>query len=158
MHQLMSVLNSLSFSASHSSTYLPDFVLHGTSESMHSFQPKLEKHLASMVKVYVHGIASIDCMGLIKSLAPILSLPLFVPPPPPPPPPSVCLPFVPPSPFLFPLPLSFPPLPPSHPLSPLLISQHSTEDEPVEHGVAIIADTDTWTCRLVVATRDSQTK
>ena len=84
-------------------------------------------------------------------------------------PPSVCLPSVPPSlplslpsPFL--LPLSFPPLPPSHspPLppspSPLLISQHSTEDEPVEHGVAIIADTDTWTCRLVVATRDSQTK
>ena len=42
----------LSFSASNSSTYLPDFVLHGTSESMHSFQPKLEKHLASMVKVY----------------------------------------------------------------------------------------------------------
>ena len=39
-----------------------------------------------------------------------------------------------------------------------LISQHSTEDEPVEHGVTIIADTDTWTCRLVVATRDSQTK
>ena len=92
----MSVLNSLSFSASHSSTYLPDFVLHGTSESMHSFQPKLEKHLASMVKVYM--IASIDCMGLIKSLAPI----------------SLCLPFVPPSPFLFPLPLSFPPFPLSH--------------------------------------------
>ena len=37
--------------SSHSPTYLPDFVLHGTSEPVHSFQPKLEKHLASMVKV-----------------------------------------------------------------------------------------------------------
>ena len=81
--------------------------------------------------------------------------------------PSLCLPsplcllFAPPSlplslpsPFLLPHSFPFPSPPP--PL--LLISQHSTEDEPVEHGVAIIADTDTWTCRLVVATRDSQTK
>ena len=36
--------------------------------------------------------------------------------------------------------------------------QHSTVDEPVEHGVAIIADTDNWTCRLMVASKDSQTK
>ena len=36
---------------SHSPTYLPDFVLHGTSEPGRSFQPKLERHLASMVKV-----------------------------------------------------------------------------------------------------------
>jgi hypothetical protein len=70
--------------AGHSPTYLPDFVLHGTSEPVHSFQPKLEKHLASMVK-------------------------------------------------------------------------HPTVDEPIEHGVAIIADTDTWTCRLMVATKDIQT-
>ena len=121
MHQLMSVLNSLSFSASHSSTYLPDFVLHGTSESMHSFQPKLEKHLASMVKVYVHGIASIDCMGLIKSLAPILSLPLFVPPPPPLCLSSLCpsLPLSLPSPSLLPSLTSFPPPLPSSYLSAL---------------------------------------
>ena len=70
--------------------------------------------------------------------------------------PSLCLPS--PSPRLSLCP-SLPYLPFPPPLPPLLlISQHSTEDEPVEHGVAIIADTDTWTCRLVVATRDSQTK
>ena len=143
----MSVLNSLSFPASHSSTYLPDFVLHGTSESMHSFQPKTRETSCKYGQgIYIHNmIASIDCnTGLIKSLAPILSLPLFVYHPLPP-----IFPFVPPSLTSFP-PLSL--------LSHLLISQHSTEDEPVEHGVAIIADTDTWTCRLVVATRDSQTK
>jgi hypothetical protein len=70
--------------AGHSSKYLPDFVLHGTSEPLPSFRPKLERHLASMVK-------------------------------------------------------------------------HSTVDEPVEHGVAIVADTDSWTCRLMVATKDTQT-
>ena len=101
-------------------------------------------------------------MGLIKSHAPNFSLPLFVYHPGPPP---LCLsslcPSLPPpfsslslsSPSLLPTPLPYL-LPPS----PLLISQHSTEDEPVEHGVTIIADTDSWTCRLVVATRDSQTK
>ena len=112
---------------------------------------------------YIHEIASIDCntMGLIKSHAPNFSLPLFVYHPGPP---SVCLSLCPslPPPFSS-LSLSSPsllptPLPYLLPPSPLLISQHSTEDEPVEHGVAIIADTDTWTCRLVVATRDSQTK
>ena len=116
MHQLMSVLNSLSFSASHSSTYLPDFVLHGTSESMHSFQPKLEKHLASMVKVYTwdsiqyYGFNQISCT---QFFSPSLCLP------PGSPPLSVFPLSLPPSPFLFPLPFfslspsHSPPLPPS---------------------------------------------
>ena len=62
---------------------------------------------------------------------------------------------------VFPLSLSvFHSLPPSH-LSPSHLPsslQHPTIDEPIEHGVAIIADTDTWTCKLMVATKDIQTK
>ena len=44
------------------------------------------------------------------------------------------------------------------PSSPSPPSQHSTVDDPIEHGVAIVADTDTWTCKLMVASRDAQTK
>ena len=48
---------------------------------------------------------------------------------------------------------------PSPPLSlSLPLSQNSSEDEPVEHGVAIVADTDSWTCKLLIASKDTQTK
>jgi len=64
----------------HSSHYLPDFVLHGTSDPPEVFGDKMSKDLINVVK-------------------------------------------------------------------------HSIIDEPIDHGVAIIADTNTWTCRAVVASK-----
>ena len=55
--------------------------------------------------------------------------------------------------FPFPFPLSLL-LPPSHSHS----LQHSIIDESIDHGVAIVVDTNTWTCRVVVASKTYHNK
>ena len=76
----------------------------------------------------VHSLPS----SLSPSLSPCLPSPSL--------PPSLLPPYLP----------SLPSLPPT--------LQHSIIDEPIDHGVAIVADTNTWTCRVVVASKTYHNK
>ena len=38
------------------------------------------------------------------------------------------------------------------------LMQYSIVDEPVQHGVAIVADTDTLTCKIVAVSKSQRTK
>lgn len=130
----------------HSANYLPDFALHGTSCRPEQFEGKMLRDLASMVKVRTcQGSAYVCvCVSFYKCVLRTCQYCFF----------NIVL--------TFDLTRKvqtrssslLPSLP--HFLPPSL--QHPIIDEPVEHGVAIIADTDTWTCKLSTASKSIQTK